>query len=72
MSGIHAGRPMREVVHIDTQTGDRGGEVWALTLSCGHPAFRTKRPITMANILEPIERKLAPQRVRCLHCEPGT
>jgi len=69
MSGIHEGAPMREVVHIDTQTGAHGGEAWMLTLSCGHLAFRTKRSIGLGNVFEPIERKLAPHRARCLHCK---
>jgi hypothetical protein len=59
---------MREVVHIDTATGSMGGEVWKLTLDCGHQAYRPKRELSPQNIFEPLSRKLAPHRARCLFC----
>lgn len=67
--GIHTNAPLREVAVIETMDGERGAKLWKLTLSCGHRAFRPQRPITPGNILEPIERKLAPKRVRCLFCK---
>lgn len=59
-------RPWREVVHIEHTTGLRGGQVWFLTLGCGHhkavpiPPFRLHR---MSVLRE------APKRCRCLSCQ---
>lgn len=78
---LHAGKPWRNVVHIDEQTGSRGGKCWVLTLDCGHTAFRAQPNPTpeqlIARMMPPLIdvatklrpfRMTAPYRVRCLHC----
>lgn len=75
MGGIHAGRPWREVVHIDSGVGVHGGAYWKLTLECGHPAFR-RQPSARGDVLRAVSLRLfrlpfAPRRVRCLHCDTG-
>lgn len=83
--GIHKGKPWREVVHIDTQKGPRGGLSWVLTLECGHTAFRHKDNPTAAQLGARLIGELisfhgkrprpalrtAPEKVRCLWC-PST
>ena len=65
---MHAGCPWRAVAHIDTTTGKRGGQVWKLTLECGHWAFRSN-PVLKTNAVAHARRmKFAPKRVRCWHC----
>ena len=66
VSGIHAGKPWREVERIEETTGAHGGVAWMLTLSCGHIAVRSQPRFRM---FEPVVR-VAPKRVRCIVC-PG-
>lgn len=70
--------PWRTVVHIDYQTGPRGGEVWFLTLECGHhkavsiPKFQPERDLVSLSFHGRNSRaksREAPQRVRCLLCK---
>ncbi len=37
----------RDVVHIDITTGERGGRIWVLRLSCGHTVFRRIPPLRL-------------------------
>lgn len=59
-------RPWRKVVQVDHTEGPRGGQVWFLTLECGHhkavriPPFRLHRMTVF---------KEAPERCRCVICE---
>jgi hypothetical protein len=67
--------PWREVIWIETQHGDRGGQTWALILACGHMAFRpmrTGKHLDSARLvfMDP-RRGLAPKRCRCDSCAAG-
>lgn len=61
----------QEVVHVDYQTGSKGGEYWWLTLACGHhkavpiPRFRAEQVVTSKR-----QRREAPLRCRCTLCAP--
>lgn len=66
---LHAGAPWRQVVHIATQEGPRGGEAWVLRLDCDHTAFRPVPPFRFfADGGHAQQPRTAPERVRCLHC----
>ncbi len=57
----------REVNHIDITEGERGGRVWALTLSCGHMAFRRIPRVRLHN-LTAFSRTEAPEKCHCPLC----
>lgn len=57
----------REVTHIEITTGERQGKVWALTLSCGHMAFR-RIPRVRLHTLTAFSRTEAPEKCHCPHC----
>lgn len=68
--------PMREVIYIFEREGMRGGAIWLLVLSCGHPAARKRTDpkswLTLAQAMfRPLSEKLAPRRVQCHHCGSG-
>jgi hypothetical protein len=77
VGGLHAGKPWREVVHIDEMTGAHGGLAWVLALSCGHfavraqprpkmfEAFRYANGVRGCRMSKP---RVAPKRVRCIMC----
>jgi len=68
--------PMRDVVYIFEREGTRGGAIWLLVLSCGHPAARKRTdPKSWSALAQamfrPLSEKLAPRRVQCHHCGSG-
>jgi hypothetical protein len=68
--------PMREVVYILEREGARGGAIWLLVLSCGHPVVRKRTDPKSWSALpqamfRPISEKLAPRRARCHRCGSG-
>jgi len=82
---MHAGKPYREVVHIEDRRGPRGGPYWLLTLSCGHIVTRrapNPDPLRVSSTVmfladeEGVDRYLdsqcAPKKVRCIHCPTET
>lgn len=64
--------PWREVVHIATTTGPRGGETWSLLLECGHHAARRRPRLGMtAAFGRGATAGGPPRRVRCAWCGMG-
>ena len=65
--------PWREVVHIETIEGSRGGQTWSLILDCGHLVCRPKQTGRRLGIAQLVfrnpDRGLAPKRVRCWACD---
>jgi hypothetical protein len=70
---------VKKVVHIEHQTGPRGGESWFLTLECGHhksvpmPRFRPNLDLVLVKVREshtPRRKKFtAPKSCKCPICE---
>jgi hypothetical protein len=68
--------PMRDVVYIFEREGARGGAIWLLVLSCGHPAARKRTdPKSLSALAQamllPLSEKLAPRRAQCHRCGSG-
>ena len=69
--------PMREVVYIFERTGERGGGIWWLVLSCGHAVARKRYEAKswsamVHGMFRPLEEKLAPKRCQCHYCGSGS
>lgn len=67
---------MRDVVYIFERVGSHGGPLWLLVLECGHTAWRSRHDPRfhqfISAMFQPLSKKLAPKRCRCLHCGMGS
>lgn len=66
-AGAGSAKVMREVVHIETREGARGGEMWWLKLTCGHHVLKYKGVLRAFRLFAD-RPKFAPKRMKCTVC----